>query len=177
MRHHVTPMTRSVADAEQNRLVLASRTGERFLTPWIPLYRIVTMLKQVRTRFACESIWHLRSRRISRQYAIHRLLEHFAFALECDHAECVVNLDPSRFIYFAVVICNVAGQVSHQEEVHELVIANFLTLYVRLIPVLDRVDLFNYRRVDAGFFADFANCRGLGAFTEIDEPLRELPSR
>src|SRR5206468_1490541 len=117
----------------------------------IPLHGIVTMLKQVWTRFARESIRHLWSRRISRQYATHRLLENFAFALECNHANRFFDLDPSRFIYFAVVIRDVAGQVSHQKEVHELVITNSLAVDGRLIPVLDCFYLLDYRRIDARF--------------------------
>lgn len=39
------PMTRRVADRQENRLVLLFACGEGFRTPLIPCYRVVLMLQ------------------------------------------------------------------------------------------------------------------------------------
>ena len=45
VRHHVTPVTRRVADAEQDWLVFTSRSFKCFFAPRIPIDRIVRMLQ------------------------------------------------------------------------------------------------------------------------------------
>ena len=54
--HHVAPMTRRVADRQQDRLVLRLRARERFRPPRIPIDRIVRMLPQVRTLFVDQPV-------------------------------------------------------------------------------------------------------------------------
>ena len=45
--HHMAPVTGGVADAEKNRLVLLLRPLKSFLTPGIPVHRILPVLAQI----------------------------------------------------------------------------------------------------------------------------------
>ena len=56
--HHVAPMARRVADAQQDRLVLAACAIERFRSPRIPIDRIVCVLQEIRTGLVREAIGH-----------------------------------------------------------------------------------------------------------------------
>jgi hypothetical protein len=49
VRHHVAPMARGVANREQDRLVLLARLRQRFVSPRVPLDRILGVLQEVRT--------------------------------------------------------------------------------------------------------------------------------
>src|SRR5947209_8611941 len=42
--HHVAPVTGRVADAEQNGLILSLRLLQRFVSPRIPVHRVMRML-------------------------------------------------------------------------------------------------------------------------------------
>ena len=46
--HYVTPVACAVADAEKDWFVLCFGLGKGFLTPWIPVHRIVGVLEQIR---------------------------------------------------------------------------------------------------------------------------------
>src|SRR5437763_8184640 len=46
--HDVTPMASRVPDADEDRLVLLPRFGERFLAPREPVHRVELMLQQIR---------------------------------------------------------------------------------------------------------------------------------
>src|SRR5207249_6034805 len=54
----MAPVTGSVSDAEQNRLVVANGSLERIGAPCPPVHGVVRMLKQIGTRFVCEAIGH-----------------------------------------------------------------------------------------------------------------------
>src|SRR5690606_12988136 len=54
--HHVTPMTGAVSDRDEQRLVLATGAGERFLAPGMPVDGIPLVLAQVGARLARESV-------------------------------------------------------------------------------------------------------------------------
>src|SRR6185436_3612330 len=54
--HDVAPVTRRVADGEQQRLVLGARPRERLLAPRIPVDRVVVVLEQVRAGLVGEAI-------------------------------------------------------------------------------------------------------------------------
>ena len=47
MRHHMAPVAGRITDREEDRLPLATRPGERLLTPRIPLHGIPRMLEEV----------------------------------------------------------------------------------------------------------------------------------
>jgi len=47
MRHDMAPVTRGIADREKDRFVFPTRLRERVLAPWIPIYRIMCVLKKV----------------------------------------------------------------------------------------------------------------------------------
>ena len=47
MGHHMAPVAGRIADREKDRLPLATRPGERLLTPGIPLHGILRMLEEV----------------------------------------------------------------------------------------------------------------------------------
>ena len=49
MLHHMTPVTRRITDAEENRLVISFRHAERRFSPRIPINGVVRVLEQVRT--------------------------------------------------------------------------------------------------------------------------------
>ena len=59
VRHHVTPVAGGVADAQQDRLVLALRPFERLGSPRIPVDRVIGVLKKVGARFSGETVWHV----------------------------------------------------------------------------------------------------------------------
>ena len=50
--HYVAPVTGGIADADKYRLIFIHCSFQRFLAPGIPVYRIMRMLKQIRTCFA-----------------------------------------------------------------------------------------------------------------------------
>ena len=54
--HHMTPITRGVADADEDRLVLASRGFKRLRSPRIPVHRVMGMLQQVGAGFVDQAI-------------------------------------------------------------------------------------------------------------------------
>ena len=56
--HHVAPVARRVADGQEDRLVLASRPGERVLAPRIPVDRVVLVLEKIGALFGGETIRH-----------------------------------------------------------------------------------------------------------------------
>ena len=60
VRHDVAPVTRRVADAQQDRLVLALRSLERFRSPRIPVDRILGVLEEVGTGFVRRGGWAFR---------------------------------------------------------------------------------------------------------------------
>ena len=56
VRHHVTPVTGAVADAQQDRLIFAARPLERFVRPGIPVHRVIGVLPQIRAGLIREMI-------------------------------------------------------------------------------------------------------------------------
>ena len=52
----MAPIAGRVPDGEKDRLVFVLRLEERLFTPWIPVYGIVCMLKEVRTLFVDETV-------------------------------------------------------------------------------------------------------------------------
>ena len=54
--HHVAPVTRGVADGEEDRPVLLARAGERLLAPRIPVDGVVRMLEEIRARLVRQTI-------------------------------------------------------------------------------------------------------------------------
>src|SRR5258706_169460 len=56
--HHVTPVTRRVADRDQHRLVLAARALPRLVAPREPVDGVVRVLPQVRARLVREPVTH-----------------------------------------------------------------------------------------------------------------------
>ncbi len=64
VRHHVTPVTRRIADAQMNRFLLGSRTLERRRTPRIPFDGVVRVLQQVGTGLRDEMIGKSRPVRV-----------------------------------------------------------------------------------------------------------------
>src|SRR4029079_9466675 len=61
VRHHVTPVTGRVTDGEKNRLLFCPRARECLFSPWLPVHRIVCVLKEVRARLLSETV-HVRHR-------------------------------------------------------------------------------------------------------------------
>ena len=57
VRHHVTPVARSVADREQDGLVAAFRRREGVGAPWPPVDRVVLVLQQIGTGLARKAIF------------------------------------------------------------------------------------------------------------------------
>jgi hypothetical protein len=51
-------VTRGIADREKDRFVLAARALERLGAPWVPVNRIVLVLKKVGTVLCGEAIGH-----------------------------------------------------------------------------------------------------------------------
>ena len=51
--HHMAPMAGSVANAEEDGLVLLASLGEGLLAPWVPIDGVVSVLEQVRGGFVC----------------------------------------------------------------------------------------------------------------------------
>ena len=56
--HHVAPVAGGVADAEEDRLVLAPRAGEGLLAPGVPVDGVVFVLEKVGAGLARESVGH-----------------------------------------------------------------------------------------------------------------------
>src|SRR5438045_6346445 len=56
MLHYVAPMTRAIADAQEDRLVLALGLLERLLIPGLPVHRVVLVLAQIGARGARKAI-------------------------------------------------------------------------------------------------------------------------
>ncbi len=51
MRHDMTPVARSITDAEKNRLVFGLRFLQRFRAPGIPIDWVVRVLQEIWARF------------------------------------------------------------------------------------------------------------------------------
>jgi hypothetical protein len=49
--HDVAPVARRVAHRQKNGFVLLARTGERLITPGIPVNRVVFVLEEIGTCF------------------------------------------------------------------------------------------------------------------------------
>ena len=58
VRHHVTPVTRRITDAQKNRLFLRPRPRKRRFAPRQPRHRILRMLEQIGRFFREERIGH-----------------------------------------------------------------------------------------------------------------------
>jgi hypothetical protein len=56
VRHHVAPMTRGITNREKDRFVFPTRPGKGFLTPGIPINRVVSVLEKVRRFFLRQAI-------------------------------------------------------------------------------------------------------------------------
>ena len=54
--HHVAPVTRAVADRDEERLVRRARRGEGGLAPGMPVHRVVHVLAEVEARLAGEPV-------------------------------------------------------------------------------------------------------------------------
>ena len=54
--HDVAPMARRVSYGDENRLVLCFSCFKSYIIPWIPIYRIICVLKQIRTFFVYEPV-------------------------------------------------------------------------------------------------------------------------
>ena len=54
--HDVTPMTSGIPDRQEQGLILILGQPERFLTPGIPIHRVVGMLQQVGACFVNETV-------------------------------------------------------------------------------------------------------------------------
>ena len=59
VRHHVAPVTRRIADRQQNRLVGSLGLREGFRPPGPPMDRIVLVLQKVGARLAAEAIFRM----------------------------------------------------------------------------------------------------------------------
>ena len=57
--HHMAPVTRRVADREQDRPLLLTGARERLLAPRVPLDGVVLVLEEVGRRLLCEPVCHL----------------------------------------------------------------------------------------------------------------------
>jgi hypothetical protein len=60
--HDVAPMTRRVANAQENRLVLAARFLEGLSAPRVPVDWVVLVLQKIRRLFACQAVGVRRGR-------------------------------------------------------------------------------------------------------------------
>jgi hypothetical protein len=56
--HDVAPVTRGVADGEEDRLVLVARAREGLVAPGVPVHRVVGVLEQVGARLGCQAVGH-----------------------------------------------------------------------------------------------------------------------
>ena len=56
VRHHEAPVTRGVADREQDRLVLLTCTRERLFSPRVPVDGVVGVLQEIRARLVRQAI-------------------------------------------------------------------------------------------------------------------------
>jgi hypothetical protein len=56
MLHDMAPVTGGVADRQQNRLVLRLGVIEHFLTPGLPVDRVVLVLQEIRAGFFAETV-------------------------------------------------------------------------------------------------------------------------
>src|SRR5262245_6540172 len=54
--HHMAPMAGGVANAEQNGFVLRLGLRQSFLTPGVPIHRIMGMLEEVRARLMNQAV-------------------------------------------------------------------------------------------------------------------------
>jgi len=76
-----------------------------------------------------------------------------------------------------IVVGDVAGYISHEKKVNELVISHAASGNGCLIPVLHLLQLFDDGRFHARLLADFAEGCGFGSLSGIHQALRELPPR
>ncbi len=47
VRHHVTPVTSGIPNGKKNRFIFFFGKRQSFISPWIPVYRIISMLLQI----------------------------------------------------------------------------------------------------------------------------------
>jgi hypothetical protein len=52
----MAPVTGRIANRQKNGLVFFFSRAKRFVTPWVPIHRIMSVLKQIRTRFMYQLI-------------------------------------------------------------------------------------------------------------------------
>ena len=67
VRHHVAPVTRRIADREQDRLVGRARGLERGLAPGLPVHGVVRVLEKVGARLFVQAVAHERHYRAARR--------------------------------------------------------------------------------------------------------------
>ncbi len=58
MCHDMAPVACGIADGEQDGFVLISSQLQRFFIPGEPIYRVVRVLQEIRTRFVMELVGH-----------------------------------------------------------------------------------------------------------------------
>ena len=56
VRHDMAPVTGGITDREKDRFVFATRFGESFFAPRIPIDRIMRVLKKVRRFFVRQPV-------------------------------------------------------------------------------------------------------------------------
>ena len=59
MRHHVAPVARRIAHAEQDRPVFGRSACQRLRPPGIPIHRVARVLQQVRAGFVAQAVRHI----------------------------------------------------------------------------------------------------------------------
>ncbi len=100
----------------------------------------------------------------------------FPLGIEGQALDRFADLDPLRFVYFVVVVFDIAGLVTKETEIYEFVIAHSTAALFCDVPVLDFIDSIDDLGIDAGFFADFANGSRFGRFTLVDKSFWQLPA-
>jgi hypothetical protein len=58
VRHHMTPVAGTVTNTEQNRFVFGLRALKGFVTPGIPVHRVIGVLAEVGAGFMLEAVHH-----------------------------------------------------------------------------------------------------------------------
>ena len=56
--HDMAPVAGRIADGEENGLVLLPSPGQGFLPPWVPIHRVLGVLKEVGAGFLGQSVRH-----------------------------------------------------------------------------------------------------------------------
>lgn len=103
-------------------------------------------------------------------------LDNLLLAVERKHFNRVVDVDPARFVDFAIVVAHVARFVAKQIEINELVIAYSPAFLLPEVPVLYLVYSRDDFGIDACFFSDFPDGCVFGGFALIYNPLWQLPA-